>query len=153
MVMTYDVNRIGLIQMPTPKFTAEILNAAIEGFEVQKRQIDTQIAEIRLMLDGGSESHSTGTSRRAGAAEAQAAEDERRWQESHCRGTTKTLGYIQGPICPTARSSHGKTEAQTQCGWQGRNRRGFEEALGGEESRSREAGPSWRKECCPKESH
>ena len=39
--------------MPTPKFTAEILNAAIEGFEVQKRRIDTQIAEIRLMLDGG----------------------------------------------------------------------------------------------------
>jgi hypothetical protein len=53
MVMTYDVNRVGLIQMPTPKFTVEILNAAIEGFEFQKRRIDTQIAEIRLMLDGG----------------------------------------------------------------------------------------------------
>jgi hypothetical protein len=38
--------------MPTPKLTVEILNAAIEGFESQKRRIDEQIAEIRLMLDG-----------------------------------------------------------------------------------------------------
>ena len=37
--------------MPT-KLTAEILNAAIEGFETQKRRIDAQIAEIRQMLTG-----------------------------------------------------------------------------------------------------
>jgi hypothetical protein len=35
--------------MPT-KLTAEMLNAAIEGFEAQKRRIDVQIAEIRKML-------------------------------------------------------------------------------------------------------
>jgi hypothetical protein len=39
--------------MPTPNFTAEILAAAIEGFEVQKRRIDARIAELRAMLDGG----------------------------------------------------------------------------------------------------
>jgi hypothetical protein len=38
--------------MPTPRLTVEILNAAIEGFESQKRRIDEQIAEIRQMLDG-----------------------------------------------------------------------------------------------------
>ena len=39
--------------MLTHKLTAEILSAAIEGFESQKRRIDTQIAEIRQMLEGG----------------------------------------------------------------------------------------------------
>jgi hypothetical protein len=39
--------------MPTHKLTAEILNAAILGFEEQKRRIDTQIAELRQTLHGG----------------------------------------------------------------------------------------------------
>jgi hypothetical protein len=39
--------------MPTNKLTLEIINAAIEGFESQKRRIDGQIAELRTMLDGG----------------------------------------------------------------------------------------------------
>jgi hypothetical protein len=39
--------------MPTQKLTPEIINAAILGFEEQKRHIDTQIAELRAMLDGG----------------------------------------------------------------------------------------------------
>ena len=39
--------------MPTQKLTAEIINAAIEGFESQKRRIDAQIAELRAMLSGG----------------------------------------------------------------------------------------------------
>jgi hypothetical protein len=38
--------------MPTPKLAAEILIAAIEGFESQKRRIDDQIAELRAMLPG-----------------------------------------------------------------------------------------------------
>ena len=52
MVVTYNVDRVGLIQMPTQKLTAEILAAAIEGFEAQKRRIDEQIAQVRQMLDG-----------------------------------------------------------------------------------------------------
>src|SRR5664280_248713 len=39
--------------MPTHKLTAEILNAAIVGFEQQKLRIDAQIAELRQMLGGG----------------------------------------------------------------------------------------------------
>lgn len=39
--------------MPTPKLNAEIIAAAIEGFESQKRRIDIQIGELRAMLSGG----------------------------------------------------------------------------------------------------
>jgi hypothetical protein len=35
-----------------PKLTAEIINAAIEGFESQKRRIDSQIDELRQLLSG-----------------------------------------------------------------------------------------------------
>ena len=38
--------------MPTQKFNAAILLAAIEGFEQQKVHIDAQIAELRAMLPG-----------------------------------------------------------------------------------------------------
>jgi hypothetical protein len=39
--------------MPTRNLTPQIINAAILGFEEQKRHIDAQIAELRTMLDGG----------------------------------------------------------------------------------------------------
>lgn len=38
--------------MPT-KLTTEILKAAIEGFESQKRRINSQIDELRQQLRGG----------------------------------------------------------------------------------------------------
>ncbi|MGP8243015.1 MAG: hypothetical protein ACLQVN_00680 [Bryobacteraceae bacterium] len=38
--------------MPTTKLTAEIIHAAIEGFESQKRRIDSQIGELRQLLNG-----------------------------------------------------------------------------------------------------
>jgi len=53
MVVTYNVNRAILILMPTHKLTPEIITAAVEGFEQQKRRIDAQIAELRAMLEGG----------------------------------------------------------------------------------------------------
>ena len=34
------------------KLTEEIINAAIEGFESQKRRIDSQIADLRQLLNG-----------------------------------------------------------------------------------------------------
>ena len=39
--------------MPTQKLTAEIIAAAIDGYEFQKTRIDTRIAELRAMLSGG----------------------------------------------------------------------------------------------------
>jgi len=38
----------------TTKQSHEVLLAAIEGFESQKKKIDTQIAELRQVLNGGS---------------------------------------------------------------------------------------------------
>jgi hypothetical protein len=38
--------------MPTSKLTSTIIEAAIGGFEAQKQRIDTQIAELRAMLNG-----------------------------------------------------------------------------------------------------
>ena len=35
-----------------PQLTKEIIEAAITGFEAQKQHIDTQIAELRAMLNG-----------------------------------------------------------------------------------------------------
>jgi hypothetical protein len=39
----------------SPILTNEIINAAITGFEAQKAGIDAQIAELRAMLDGGTQ--------------------------------------------------------------------------------------------------
>ncbi|HLK65047.1 MAG TPA: hypothetical protein VKU19_16505 [Bryobacteraceae bacterium] len=36
------------------KLTAEIITAAIEGFEIQKASIDAKIAELRAVVPGGS---------------------------------------------------------------------------------------------------
>jgi hypothetical protein len=38
--------------MPTQKLSSEIINAAIAGFEVQKKRIDAQIADLRQTLTG-----------------------------------------------------------------------------------------------------
>jgi hypothetical protein len=38
--------------MPIQKLTPEIITAAIEGFEVQKKRIDAQIVELRQALRG-----------------------------------------------------------------------------------------------------
>ena len=43
------------------KLTPEIIIAAIAGFEAQKNHIDSQIAELRSMLDGGSKEPFTTT--------------------------------------------------------------------------------------------
>jgi hypothetical protein len=54
--------------MPTSKLTNNIIEAAINGFEAQKRSIDAQIAELRAKLTGAP----------AGAAEAASPKPTRR---------------------------------------------------------------------------
>ena len=39
--------------MPTPRLTKEIVDAAIFGFEEQKRRLDAQIAELRELFPNG----------------------------------------------------------------------------------------------------
>ena len=41
------------MHMPPQKITNEIIAAAIEGFEAQKKRIDIQIADLRSILAGG----------------------------------------------------------------------------------------------------
>jgi hypothetical protein len=42
-------------KMAIPKLTNEILDAAILGFEEQKRRLDAQLAELRAMRDGANQ--------------------------------------------------------------------------------------------------
>src|SRR5690348_11675930 len=42
-------------EMAIPRLTNEIIDAAIFGFEGQRRRLDGQIAELRAMRNGGSQ--------------------------------------------------------------------------------------------------
>ena len=42
-----------------PRFTTEIITAAIDGFEAQKNRIDTQIVALRAMLAGDGAARAT----------------------------------------------------------------------------------------------
>jgi hypothetical protein len=105
MVVTYNINRGGLIQMPTQKLTAEILTAAIEGFQVQKRWIDDQIAVLRAMLPGGRPEPSgagapeapRGKRRKMSAAARKRISDaqRKRWAES--KGTSQPAASPESP--------------------------------------------------------
>src|SRR5450631_3778774 len=76
--------------MPVSKLTNEIVLAAIGGFEAQKLQIDTQIAELRAMLGGdrvepaaAPEVPTTKRKKRSAAARKRMAEAQRkRWARS-----------------------------------------------------------------------
>ncbi len=42
-----------MLRLRTSRLNPEIINAAIVGFEAQKRRIDEQIADLRRMLNSG----------------------------------------------------------------------------------------------------
>ncbi len=52
-VATSQFGGMLVFHMPAQKLTPDIIQAAIEGFEAQKRRIDAQVIELRQMLDGG----------------------------------------------------------------------------------------------------
>jgi|SRR5579871_649148 len=84
--------------MPTTANT-EILAAAIEGFEVQKKRIDAQIAELRQMLHPTASGTTDGAPRKrrrmSRAARARiAAAQRKRWAES------KQQSGIASPAAP-----------------------------------------------------
>ena len=94
--------------MPTPKLTAEIITAAIEGFESQKRRIDDQIASLRAMLPGGpSETATTpeGTppQRRKFSASAR-----RHMKEAQQLRWSKTRGASEVPVPATQEAPKAK---------------------------------------------
>jgi hypothetical protein len=70
-------------EMATPKLTKEILDAAILGFEEQKRRLDAQLAELRAMRNGANQTAPTSTRPRrkmsAAGRKAIAAAQRQRW--------------------------------------------------------------------------
>ena len=114
--------------MPSPKLTAEIIHAAIEGFESQKRRIDSQIEELRQLLNGGSaetgaESGTPARKRKISAAgrRRMAAAQKARW--------AKIRGEADGQTSSAA-SGRAESETKTQCCWQQGDQRSHQEALG-----------------------
>ena len=69
--------------MAIPRLTNEIIDAAILGFEEQKRRLDAQIAELRAMRDGVSHNAPAAGRRRhkmsAAGRRAIAAAQRKRW--------------------------------------------------------------------------
>ncbi len=79
------------IDMQTQKLSREIITAAIQGFEAQKQQIDSQIAELRSVLEGGAIERSTDS----GAAKPKrkfSAEALRRMREAQQRRWARVRG-------------------------------------------------------------
>jgi hypothetical protein len=78
------------------KLTTEILTAAIVGFEAQKRQLDSQIAELRQMLSPASANGAAPeptTPRRKMSASARrriAAAQKKRWTEAREKAGSAT---------------------------------------------------------------
>src|ERR1019366_3295698 len=98
--------------MPTHKLTAEILNAAIEGFAQQKLRIDGQIAELRAMLTGtltepATPAASKGKRRKMSAAARKRIGDaqRKRWAES------KKESEPSSPVAPEAAKPKRKLSA------------------------------------------
>jgi hypothetical protein len=82
------------INMPTRTLTPQIISAAIDGFEVQKRRIADQIAELRAMLSGSTEAATTtgatprkGRKMSAASRRKMALSQKARWAQS--RGTAE----------------------------------------------------------------
>ena len=88
--------------MPTQKLTAEIIHAAIEGFESQKRRIDSQIDELRQLLstdrtEAAAESGAPAPKRKISAAgrRRMAAAQQARWAKT--RGETEPASSLATP--------------------------------------------------------
>lgn len=77
--------------MPT-KLTPEIITAAIAGFEEQKRNIDSQIAELRSMLSGSADTAAVTTEATPGKRRKFSASARKRMKEAQQRRWAKIRG-------------------------------------------------------------
>src|ERR1051326_904435 len=98
--------------MQNQKLTPAIINAAIEGFESQKRRIDVQIAELRNLLPGARvepDTDQTRPKRRKMSAAARAriaAAQRKRWAAS--RKQAKASAKSAGPARKRKLSAAGR---------------------------------------------
>ncbi len=81
--------------MPTPKLTTEIITAAIEGFASQKRRIDDQITELRLLLPDGSSKIDATPKSPTGRRKKFSAAARKRMKEAQQRRWAKVRGESQ----------------------------------------------------------
>ena len=106
--------------MPT-KLTTEVLNAAVLGFEEQKRRIDEQIAEIRQTLGGGPKTNAatpeaTGPKRKVSAAARRrmAAAQRRRWAAIKAQSQPAQSGVGKTPAKKAAAKKAGIKKASVK---------------------------------------
>ena len=96
--------------MPTPRLTNEIINAAILGFEGQKKRIETQIAELRAMLpsSNGSKPETTVHQKRGMSAAGRAAVAEaqrKRWAATKEQSVAKPAMKVKRKLSPEGRAA------------------------------------------------
>jgi hypothetical protein len=94
--------------MPTPKLTNEIIAAAIEGFESQKRRIDGNIAELRSMLSGGTTEPAATPEAPTRKRKKFSAAARERMKEAQQRRWAKIRGESQPPAPATAEPARPK---------------------------------------------
>ena len=103
---TADIDhvRCPLVEDQVEKLTPEIITAAILGFEHQKRQIDTKIAELRAMLPGGSTEPATTPDAPTGKRRKFSAAARRRMREAQQRRWASIRGESEpsAPATPKA---------------------------------------------------
>jgi hypothetical protein len=97
------------------KLTSTIIQAAIDGFEAQKKNIDAQIEELRAMLTGASESTAEdapakGTRRKFSAA------SRRRMREAQQLRWAKIKGESPAPAKTATKAAKPK-RGITAAGW------------------------------------
>ena len=93
--------------MPT-KLTAEIITAAILGFESQKTKIDAQIAELRAMLPGGTAETATTPEVPTRKRKKFSAAARKRMKEAQQRRWAKIRGESAPPVPATQEAPKAK---------------------------------------------
>jgi hypothetical protein len=86
--------------MPTHKLTPDIITAAIEGFESQKRRIDDQIEALRAMLPGGRTEPAATPEAPTGKRRKISAAARKRMKEGQQRRWAKIRGEAESPSSP-----------------------------------------------------
>jgi hypothetical protein len=86
------------------KLSNEVILAAIEGFQSQKKQIDTQIAELRQMLNGQRPESATDTVTPVRKRRKFSAASRRKMREAQQRRWAAIRGEKTKPSAPSTKS-------------------------------------------------